>query len=165
MSAETFAEALLDGLTASNVALVAGVPDGVLAPAIALLQGLERPRYVECAREEECIGVAAGAAMAGERGLVLCQNAGLLNSIGAYATLAERYRLPIVLVIANRGGIGDAKPYDIEKHAAFAGVAPALGYVHAVTLAGFMPALVGEAYAWAEAAERPIILAVEKGGA
>jgi sulfopyruvate decarboxylase subunit alpha len=164
LDAENLAGVLVEGLQASDVSLVAGVPDGLLAPTIARLEALDRPRYVECAREEECVGVAAGAAIIGQRAVVLCQNAGLLNSLGAFATLAERYRLPMVFVVANRGGVGDAKPYDIEKYQAFSRGVPQVGCVHTYEMRLVTPALIGQAFEWAEAAERPLILSIEKGG-
>jgi len=163
VSAETFAQSLIEGLQQADVALVAGLPDGLLAPAIARIEALERPRYVACAREEECIGVAAGAIMTGQRAAVLCQNAGFLNSIGAFATLAVRYRLPMVCIVANRGGLGDAKPYDIEKFEAFSRAAPQVTHVHPVTFAQFNPSVVVDAFAWAKAADRPMILSIERG--
>jgi sulfopyruvate decarboxylase TPP-binding subunit len=163
LSAETFAKALIEGLLASKVAVVAGVPDGLLAPSISRLQELDHPKYVECAREEECIGVAAGVVMTGKRSLVLCQNAGLLNGIGAFATLAVRYRLPMVLVVANRGGIGDANAYDIEKFETFSRAVPHIAHMHTCVLNQFTPQLVTDAFVWAYAGHRPIVLAVEKG--
>lgn len=165
LSAEIFARSLVEGLQRADVALVAGLPDGLLAPSIARLETLERPRYVACAREEECIGVAAGVTIAGQRAAVLCQNAGFLNSIGAFATLARRYRLPLVCIVANRGGIGDAKPYDIEKFEAFSSTAPQIAQVHPVTFAQFSPSVVVDAFAWAKAADRPLILSIERGSA
>jgi len=163
LSAEIFAESLVDGLQQADVALVAGLADGLLAPSIARLEALASPRYVACAREEECIGVAAGAIIAGQRAAVLCQNAGFLNSIGAFATLAVRYRLPIVCIVANRGGIGDAKPYDIEKFETFSRTVPQIAHMHTATFAQFTPSTIIDAFAWAKAADRPMILSIERG--
>jgi len=165
LSAEIFADSLVEGLQQADVALVAGLADGLLAPSIARLEAMTSPRYVACAREEECIGVAAGAIIAGQRAAVLCQNAGFLNSIGAFATLAVRYRLPIVCIVANRGGIGDAKPYDIEKFETFSRTAPQIAHVSTVTFAQFTPAVVVDAFAWAKAGDRPMILSIERGSA
>ena len=126
---------------------------------------MDHPKYVECAREEEVIGAAAGVIMTGKRALVLCQNAGLLNGIGAFATLTVRYRLPMVFVVANRGGIGDANVYDIEKYETFSRAVPHIGYTHACTFEQFNPQLIVDAFVWASAGHRPIILAVERGDA
>ncbi len=90
----------------------------MLAETIRLCAASDIP-YIPCAREEECIGVACGAAMCGERAVVLVQNAGLLNSLGAFATMALRYQLPFVVITTNRGVLADPNSYDIEKYMAF----------------------------------------------
>ena len=116
---------LFASIAAAKPRLVTGVPDGMLAETIMLCEASPDFPYIACAREEECIGVACGAAMAGERAVVMVQNAGMLNSLGAFATMALRYGLPIVVIVTNRGALADPNGYDIEKREAFdAGVRP-----------------------------------------
>ena len=60
----------------NNVRLVTYVPDNVLRP---LIEGCHADPYFTtfaAAREEEAIGIVAGATMAGMRGIVLMQTSG-----------------------------------------------------------------------------------------
>ena len=102
-------EKLFRSIQAAKPKLVTGVPDGMLSQTIMLCEASPDFPYIACAREEECIGVASGAAMAGERAIVMVQNAGLLNSLGAFATMGLRYGLPFVVIVTNRGALADPK--------------------------------------------------------
>ena len=64
---------------------------------------------VEVAKEEEAIGIAAGAYFAGKPNALLMQNHGFLASINGIVSLALLYRIPLLMLIAFRGHIGE--PY------------------------------------------------------
>ena len=153
---------LFRSIAAAKPKLVTGVPDGMLAQTIMWCEASPDFPYIACAREEECIGVACGAAMAGERAVVIVQNAGLLNSLGAFATMGLRYGLPFVIIVTNRGALADPNGYDIEKREAFdAGVRP-MARVFDFDAGNLPDDLVPAAFKWAEAARKPVILALEK---
>jgi sulfopyruvate decarboxylase TPP-binding subunit len=153
---------LFRSIEAAKPKLVTGVPDGMLAETIRLCAQSGDFPYVACAREEEIIGVACGASMAGERAVVLVQNAGLLNSIGAFATMALRYQLPFVVIVTNRGVLADPNSYDIEKYIAFEASVKTLTPVFTYAAAALPDDLVPAAFKWAEAARRPAVIALEK---
>ena len=153
---------LFRSIKAAKPKLVTGVPDGMLAETIMLCEGAGEFPYIACAREEETIGVACGAAMAGERAVVLVQNAGLLNSIGAFATMAIRYQLPFVVLVTNRGVLADPNSYDIEKFMAFESSVKTLSPVFSYPFTSMPDDLVPAAFKWSEAARRPAIIALEK---
>ena len=102
----------------AKVDLITGVPDGYLVPLIESVSASSIP-YIAAAREEECLGIASGAAMSGRRALVMVQNSGFLNAVGAYATLCVNYRVPMVILVAHRGNVFDANGYDTEKYRAY----------------------------------------------
>ena len=155
-------EKLFRSIEAAKPKLVTGVPDGMLAGTIMMCEASPNFPYIACAREEECIGVACGAAMAGERAIVLVQNAGLLNSLGAFATMALRYQLPFVVLTTNRGVLADPNSYDIEKYMAFESSVKTLTPVFSYPLATMPDDLVPAAFKWSEAARRPAVIALEK---
>ena len=98
---------VLDCLAAGQWTFAASVPDKGLAP---LLDALDRdPRFthVPCTREEEAVGLCAGAAFAGRRGVLLMQNSGLGNAVNALTSLVEFYDLPLLILVAQRGGPGE----------------------------------------------------------
>jgi sulfopyruvate decarboxylase subunit alpha len=53
------------------------------------------------------VGIAAGAALAGKKPLLLMQNSGLGNSINALMSLTRLYQLPLFLLMSHRGGTGE----------------------------------------------------------
>ena len=69
---------------------------------------------MEVAKEEEAIGVAAGAWFAGQPNLLLMQNHGFLSSINGIVSLAMSYRIPLVMLIALRGHWGEPYPWHTQ---------------------------------------------------
>ena len=64
-------------------------------------------QHIRVCREEEGVGIAAGAALAGKRPLLLMQNSGLGNSINALMSLTSFYKLPLFILMSHRGGRGE----------------------------------------------------------
>ena len=83
------------------------VPDSFGAPVIAHFEANDQVRSFPVAREEEGIGIAAGLAMTGKKGILFYQDTGLGNSIGALTTYAAAYHAPILLLAIRRGGFGE----------------------------------------------------------
>jgi sulfopyruvate decarboxylase subunit alpha len=63
--------------------------------------------HIPVTREEEGVGIAAGAALGGKRPALIMQNSGLGNALNALLSLTKLYRLPLSLVISQRGGKGE----------------------------------------------------------
>lgn len=60
--------------------------------------------HVPVTREEEGVGVAAGAYLGGRRPVILMQNSGLGNCLNALLSLNKTFRIPLLMLIAQRGG-------------------------------------------------------------
>lgn len=95
------ASALTDALVEGGLSPFFGTPCGILAPLYTRLE--ERAGLWTISREDNAIGVAAGAAMAGRSPVVLMQNSGLGQSVNALASLVVPYDIPMLLVISMRG--------------------------------------------------------------
>ena len=54
-------------------------------------------------REEEGVGICAGAHLAGRRPMMLIQNSGLGNMVNALKSLVELYEIPLLLIMSHRG--------------------------------------------------------------
>ncbi len=83
------------------------MPDKVLAR---LIQRLHADAYftVICpAREEEAVGIVTGAYMAGLRGIVLMQTSGFATLPNVLASLAVPCQIPLLMMISERGTLGD----------------------------------------------------------
>jgi len=89
---------------------VSFVPDSLLKDVIEMIRADHRIASIAATREEEAIGIATGAYLGGKKAAVLMQNTGLGNSITALASLAIPYRVPLLLVMSRRGGLGEKIP-------------------------------------------------------
>ncbi|MEQ1610262.1 MAG: hypothetical protein ABL956_15025 [Hyphomonadaceae bacterium] len=118
-----------------------------LAHTILLCEASPDFPYIACARE---------------RTVVMVQNAGLLNSLGAFATMGLRYGLPFVIIATNRGALTDPNGYDIEKREAFDASMRPLARVFDFDAGNLPDDLIPAAFKWAEAARKPVIIALEK---
>ena len=63
--------------------------------------------HVPVTREEEGIGICAGAYLGGKRTAILMQNSGLGNSINALKSLMELYEFPFIMIMSHRGTEGE----------------------------------------------------------
>lgn len=103
----SWSDTLLRILKDNDIRLIAYVPDNVLTPLIA---GVSADNYflpVGATREDEAIGTASGAYMAGLRGAVMMQTSGFALIANALASLVLPYQIPIVMVISERGTMGE----------------------------------------------------------
>ena len=111
----TGAERIVAGLEAAGVTLAASVPDTWIGTLMTAVRASKTIRAVDVAREEEAVAVACGANLAGGRGAVLIQNAGLLNCGGILAGLVELYRIPCFFIVSLRGDARDPVYYHAPK--------------------------------------------------
>jgi sulfopyruvate decarboxylase alpha subunit len=94
-------------LKRNQVRLVTYVPDRVLTPLIRRLQDDAFFTVIAPAREEEAVGIVAGAWMAGMRGIVLMQTSGFATLPNALASLAVPFQIPLLMVVSERGTLGE----------------------------------------------------------
>ena len=104
---ETWDETLVRVLKSNQVRLIAYVPDKVLAPVIKRLIADDYFTVISPAREEEAVGIVTGAYMAGLRGIVLMQTSGFATLANVLASLAMPCQIPLLMMISERGTIGD----------------------------------------------------------
>ena len=103
----TWYEIVRDVLKQHKVRLVTYVPDNVLRPLIELI---EADAFFTCfvtAREEEALGIVAGAWMGGTLGIVLMQTSGFATLPNAIASLAVPFQIPVLLMVSERGTLGE----------------------------------------------------------
>ncbi len=98
---------ILEGLKGAGISLVASVPDINLLELINLLYEDKALKHVPVGREEEGIGVCAGAYLGGERVAMLMQNGGLMNSCNGLTTTALQFGIPMLLLVYYAGDLGD----------------------------------------------------------
>ena len=99
--------AVIAGLEAIGVAYVIHIPDSFGAPVVAHFEAAAGVRCFPVAREEEGIGILAGLAMSGRKGVMFVQDVGLGNSMVALTTFAMAYHMPMLILAIRRGGFGE----------------------------------------------------------
>ena len=104
---ETWDETLVRVFKANEIRLITYVPDKVLAPLIKRLHADPYFTVICPAREEEAVGIVTGAYMGGLRGIVLMQTSGFATLPNALASLTVPYQIPLLMLISERGTLGD----------------------------------------------------------
>jgi len=105
--AQQWDEIVVRVLRKNQVKLITYVPDKVLAPLIKRLHADDYFTVMAPAREEEAVGIVTGAYMAGLRGIVLMQTSGFATLANVLASLAVPYQIPLLMMISERGTLGD----------------------------------------------------------
>jgi sulfopyruvate decarboxylase subunit alpha len=95
--------AVLDALARQGIDLAVTVPCKYIARLIVETERDPRFTLLYPSREEEGLGIAAGAALAGRRAVMLLQNSGLGNMVNAHCSLNLYYGLPLCLIVTHRG--------------------------------------------------------------
>jgi sulfopyruvate decarboxylase alpha subunit len=98
---------VLDVLKRHDVRLVTYVPDNVLRPVIEAVHNDGFFTAFATTREEEAVGIVSGAWMGGLRGIVLMQTSGFATLPNVIASLAVPYQLPVLMMVSERGTLGE----------------------------------------------------------
>jgi phosphonopyruvate decarboxylase len=83
-----------------------GVPCSFLTPFINYVINDNSLSYVSSANEGDALATAAGAAIGGERSIVMMQNSGLGNAVSPITSLAWVFRIPMIIITTHRGAPG-----------------------------------------------------------
>jgi len=105
---------IYEALKQGGVRLVSALPETWLVHLIRMAEDDPEMTLVRLAKEEEGIGISAGAHLAGVRSALLMQNHGFLASVNGIVSLAQLYRIPLLMLISYRGGFGERDPWQTE---------------------------------------------------
>ena len=159
----SFGERLAAAIEKAGTRVAASVPDNWIEPVIERLDASATVSHTPAAREEDALGICLGAALAGTRAVCLMQNAGLLNTGGTLATLANAFGIPVVLIITDRGHLGDVLTAHFEKARPFRPFLEALQIPYYELSADFdREDQVTQAFEMAEAGQRPVALLITR---
>ena len=103
--------AIYDALKASGVRLMSALPETWLVHLIRMAEDDPEMTLVRLAKEEEGVGISAGAHLAGVKSAMLMQNHGFLASINGIVSCAQLYRIPLLMLISYRGEFGERDPW------------------------------------------------------
>jgi sulfopyruvate decarboxylase subunit alpha len=103
-----------DALKACGIGLMSALPETWLVHLIGLAEEDPEMILVRLAKEEEGVGISAGAHFAGVKSAMLMQNHGFLASINGIVSCAQLYRIPLLMLISYRGEFGERDPWQTE---------------------------------------------------
>jgi sulfopyruvate decarboxylase subunit alpha len=105
---------IYDALKACDVKIVSALPETWLVHLIRMSEEDPEMTLVRLAKEEEGIGISAGAHLAGVNSALLMQNHGFFAAINPIISLALLYKIPLLMLISWRGHMGEKDPWQTQ---------------------------------------------------
>lgn len=112
--AKAIDQKIVDDLVANQIGFVTTVPCKQLAGVIEVLETTNSLQHVPCNKEDEGMGLAAGAYMGGVRPCIIMQNTAIGVVVNALATLIQFYSIPLPMLISYRGEVGEKVACQVE---------------------------------------------------
>src|SRR5213082_3608370 len=101
-------------LKACGIRLLSALPETWLVHLIQIAEDDPEMTLVRLAKEEEGVGLSAGAHFAGVKSAMLMQNHGFLAEINGIVSFAHLYKIPLLMLISYRGGFGERDPWQTQ---------------------------------------------------
>jgi sulfopyruvate decarboxylase subunit alpha len=98
---------IVDGIKQAGINFIATLPDVNLAQLLHVVDEDSDLLHVPLCREEEGIGICAGAYLVGKKCAAVMQNGGFFNSNNAIISTLLQYQIPLLLMIYYAGDVGD----------------------------------------------------------
>jgi len=124
---ERWSRLVAETLLHHRVHMIGYVPDEVSGHLLERLHADPTSTVVCYTREEEAVAAVAGAFLGGKRGAVVLQTSGLGNSLNALGSFVVPYQIPMLLIVSERGGLGEFNPAQVPFGHAVPRVLDALG--------------------------------------
>jgi sulfopyruvate decarboxylase subunit alpha len=161
-AAQSLARGLADGMADAGIGVVCSLPETWLAALLQVLDDDVRFTNIHVAREEEGVGILAGAYLAGRPGALLMSNSGFMTCACALNGLAARSGIPMLLFIVQRGELGESQVLQGNVAHATVGMLDALGIRHFRLEVPEDVAMVGRAVQLANILRQPVALLVSR---
>ena len=150
---------LYDCIKDAGVRIVSALPETWLVHLIRMAEDDDQMTLVRLAKEEEGVGISAGAHLAGVKSAMLMQNHGFLASVNGIVSCAQLYRIPLLMLISHRGEFGERDPWQTEGGGVTEHVLDALRIPHArLESPDHVSRRVAKAQTLAQSASRPVAL-------
>ncbi len=153
----TISEELLASLKDNGADFFASVPCKLLGDMINLLGADDSISYIPVAREEEGLGVCAGAFLGGKTPVLVMQNTGLGTIVTSLYSLGLFYNLPITMIVSHRGSPGEKIGTQIPMGRASRPLMELMGIPTFNFSDGADVAKVGRLVSHAKAAQKPVV--------
>jgi len=101
-------------LKSCGIQLLSALPETWLVHLIQIAEQDPEMKLVRLAKEEEGVGLSAGAYFAGVKSAMLMQNHGFLAAINGIVSFAHLYKIPLLMLISYRGTFGERDPWQTQ---------------------------------------------------
>jgi len=156
---ESHSRVVYGALRSAGVRLLSVLPETWLVHLVTLADEDPEMTLIRLAKEEEGVGVSAGAHLSGVPSAMLMQNHGFLASVNGIVSLAQLYRIPLLMLISQRGGFGETHSWQTEGGGVTVPVLDALGIRHArLEDPSHVERRIAQARTLAESSLRPVAL-------
>jgi len=108
-TAETpaYARVFMEAIKEAGVEIVTALPESMLKQIYWLCERDNALTYIPVASEAEMPGICVGAYFGGKKALMIMENSGIRQACEAVARLSLCHHLPMVMVMAFRGALGE----------------------------------------------------------
>ena len=150
---------IFEALKSNGVRLLSALPETWLVHLIRLADDDPEVTLVRLAKEEEGVGISMGAHLAGIKSAMLMQNHGFLAAINGIVSGAQLYRIPLLMLISDRGSFGERDPWQTEGGAVTEPVLAALRIpITRLSDPARVARQIGQAQTLAYASNKPVAL-------
>lgn len=105
---------IVDDLINNKVEFITTVPCKQLAGVIEELDNTDEIFHIPSNKEDEGMGLCAGAYMGGKRAAIIMQNTAVGVTVNTLATLIQYYNIPLPMLISYRGELGEPVACQVE---------------------------------------------------
>ena len=105
---------IVEDLVENNISFVTSVPCKQLAGVIDEIESCESIYHIPSNKEDEGMGLCAGAYMGGKRPAIIMQNTAIGVTVNTLVTLIQYYRMPLPMLISYRGEVGEPVACQVE---------------------------------------------------
>lgn len=152
----TVSDTLLNELKQNGADFFVSVPCKLLGGMIDLLQVDETVGYMPATREEEGLGLCAGAYLGGKQPVLIMQNTGVGTTVTSLCSLGLHFQLPILMVISHRGSPGEKIGAQVPMGMATAKILDAIGVPTFQFSDSAEIPRIGQLIGYAQAAQKPV---------
>ena len=153
---------ILAEIKKAGIDLVVSLPDQWIGGLIRQIEDDSGITHIKLAREDDGVGICAGAWLGGRKAALVCQNSGVLLAVNALGAMAFHHQIPLLILAAHRGHFDDGQYYQMYKGRICEPVLQAMGLPHYVVESPSQCALVGDAARQAWLNRMPVVLLFRK---
>ncbi len=112
--ANSISERIVDDMVNAGIDFVTTVPCKQLAGVIDLVEKNKKIYHIPSNKEDEGMGLCAGAYMGGKKPCIIMQNTALGVTVNTLAALIQYYQIPLPMLISYRGEVGEPVACQVE---------------------------------------------------